>query len=596
MKRYAILFLMMAALTSACSTRLHRNTDSLVPAAELSVIDSLLWTQPDSAFAQLQGFAGSHEVDSLDLFNRHYFHLLLSELLYKNDYAQTNRDKLLCAVDYYDSLVAEGGSHVDADLLFLDARAHYIDGVGYYEMDSVVPACGQYLKAVELMEEHFIEEELVGKKAQFMALAYTRLTDVFSDHYLHAIAIYFAKRSVSYYQAYEAETWHLAWALEEIGAHYDMMQLFDSAEYYYDCSMNLLIDTNTQLYRDVASRKAFLSYEIRRTINECLPYLFHIANLAEDDTEKAARYLSIGGIYYSEIMYDSARVYLESVFENAPDFESKVIASEWLLEIALSKGDTLGSEYYAEALSNHIILKDQEGLIYADLTSAFQQYQQNRASLRSQKTRKSMAFVLGTAILMAVVLAIVMRRHLKKQNDSIREQLDAERYAHEVFQASLSGRLKNSNKTLRSVTKQIEQSRVTIDVAESDNTDDYAAFMNSPVCKQILDLVNTNTFKTNINHRSYKEYAINREQLIVIRRVGNEYLSHFTATIKRKYPKLSISDIDFCYLYLLGLHEADISVLLQKSISAVYERSKKIKRVMGSDDGLYYFLSNMLRW
>ena len=225
-----------------------------------------------------------------------------------------------------------------------------------------------------------------------------------------------------------------------------------------------------------------------------------------------------------------------------------------------------------------------------------QQYQQNRASLRSQKTRKSMAFVLGTAILMAVVLAIVMRRHLKKQNDSIREQLDAERYAHEVFQASLSGRLKNSNKTLRSVTKQIEQSRVTIDVAESDNTDDYAAFMNSPVCKQILDLVNTNTFKTNINHRSYKEYAINREQLIVIRRVGNEYLSHFTATIKRKYPKLSISDIDFCYLYLLGLHEADISVLLQKSISAVYERSKKIKRVMGSDDGLYYFLSNMLRW
>jgi len=142
---------MMAALTSACSTRLHRNTDSLVPAAELSVIDSLMWTHPDSAFAQLQAFAERHEVDSLDDFNEHYFHLLLSELLYKNEYAQTNRDDLLLAVDYYDSLVAVGGTHVDKDIVFLDARAHYIDGVGYYEMDSVVPACEHYLKAAEPM-------------------------------------------------------------------------------------------------------------------------------------------------------------------------------------------------------------------------------------------------------------------------------------------------------------------------------------------------------------------------------------------------------------------------------------------------------------
>ena len=129
MKRYAILFLMMAALTSACSTRLHRNTDSLVPAAELSVIDSLMWTQPDNAFAQLRAFAESHEVDSLNDFNGHYFHLLLSELLYKNYCEQTNRDELLQAVDYYDSLVAEGGSRVDADMVFLDARSHYIYGV-----------------------------------------------------------------------------------------------------------------------------------------------------------------------------------------------------------------------------------------------------------------------------------------------------------------------------------------------------------------------------------------------------------------------------------------------------------------------------------
>ena len=45
-----------------------------------------MWTQPDSAFAFLLAFAESPEADSLDEFNRHYFQLLASELLYKNDY------------------------------------------------------------------------------------------------------------------------------------------------------------------------------------------------------------------------------------------------------------------------------------------------------------------------------------------------------------------------------------------------------------------------------------------------------------------------------------------------------------------------------
>ena len=75
------------------------------------------------------------------------------------------------------------------NLAFLDARAYYINGVGYYENDSVVEACKEYLKALKVMEERFEEKELVGKKAQFMAMSYTRLTTLFSDLYFHEQAI-----------------------------------------------------------------------------------------------------------------------------------------------------------------------------------------------------------------------------------------------------------------------------------------------------------------------------------------------------------------------------------------------------------------------
>ena len=70
------------------------STDSLSEEEKLSQdalveIDSLMWEQPDSAFAMLQEFASSAAADSLDEFNGHYCQLLISELLYKNYYRQT---------------------------------------------------------------------------------------------------------------------------------------------------------------------------------------------------------------------------------------------------------------------------------------------------------------------------------------------------------------------------------------------------------------------------------------------------------------------------------------------------------------------------
>ena len=143
-------------------------------------IDSLMWQHPDSALVCLLPYFDTCCRDvsrnvSTD-YNRHYAHLLLAELLYKNDYAQTNRMELQQAVGYFDSLCfgRDAAHHVSTDptTVFLDARAHYINGVGYYEKDSIVEACKEYLKALEVMENRFEEKELVGKKAQFLAYTF----------------------------------------------------------------------------------------------------------------------------------------------------------------------------------------------------------------------------------------------------------------------------------------------------------------------------------------------------------------------------------------------------------------------------------------
>ena len=117
-------------------------------------IDSLMWRQADSALKVMLEFAGSDEADSMDVFEGHYCQVLVAELLFKNYYAQSNRTEVLKAVGYFDSIVGmdgadargaspQRGASVQKRDAFLAARAHYINGVGFYERDSLIEACGE---------------------------------------------------------------------------------------------------------------------------------------------------------------------------------------------------------------------------------------------------------------------------------------------------------------------------------------------------------------------------------------------------------------------------------------------------------------------
>ena len=150
--RFFVIELFLFALVACTSTKVPEPVEG--PSPELSAIDSLMWHQPDSALAcLLPCFDTCRDakfcVSTATAYNRHYANLLLAELLYKNDYAQTNRAELLQAVAYFDSLLVDGADtrgvsqqarpRRDArrasaqNIAFLDARAHYINGVGYYE-------------------------------------------------------------------------------------------------------------------------------------------------------------------------------------------------------------------------------------------------------------------------------------------------------------------------------------------------------------------------------------------------------------------------------------------------------------------------------
>ena len=660
-----VFFLVVAACarpdTDLVETRHGTSLPPITISPELSAIDSLMWHQPDSALACLIPYFDTccrdakFCVSTTTEYNRHYAHLLLAELLYKNDYAQTNRPALLQAMAYFDSLTLtlndtpapkhliagssfrEGGtlSLTRNDIIvFLDARAHYINGVGYYENDSVVEACTEYLKALELMESRFKEKDLVGKKAKFMTYTYNRLGEMFEEQYMMEPAIDCYKHSYDYSVISPISSYSVSNALYRIGKQYDAKGDKDSADYYYTQALVNMPDSTNLYFRDMVSTKALLSYQMTHQAKEPLTRLKQMAVLAEDDGERLTRYVVIGIVYFEENLYDSALLYLEPVLDNKMDRFLQTKVANYLRIIYDSLGNYEKSNECMSYLALHNETGAENSALVSQLSDMYKMYltrkQEKEAGMKRElAVKKAIEIIVPIAIALALAIIVVAKWRSKKllkrqqeeadrrlgeteqqhkeelrqrQDEAERmledkekrhqweleakdkqysETVEAERQAHRMEQAAISGRLKRKNEEVRVLKDQIKRQE------ELNATPKHAeSFADEPICRLILESVKEGQFLSQIDCKIYKDYALSKEQVISLREAADYHFDLFTIRLSKTYPKLTNSDLDYCCLYLLGLSDADISALMQKAYPTVSQRSRKIKAILGNNSPL----------
>ena len=584
----------MLALTVACDhpTKVVESIET--PSSPvLAEIDSLMWEQPDSAFAMLQEFASSAAADSLDEFDGHYCQVLISELLYKNYYRQSNRKDLLKAVGYFDSI----------DDGFLAARAHYINGVGYAEKDSAVEACGEYLCALRTMESHYSENELVGTKARFMVYTYNRLMELFSGRFMQEPAIVCGKKALVFNNIEPISPFNHSMFLMFIGKQYSKLNQYDSSAYYYDEALKQLPDTNNLIFRDLISARAFLFYIMGKGVEPSVNDLRRMAVQTSDETEKLNRYLTIGSIYSEEVQYDSALVYLTPVFENMEDAARQRIAARYLYEIFQNQGDTLKAAQFSMYIAGNTVSEGESNAQVSQLNELFQQHlqwEQERADaerqgkIRVQRNRMIVATGI-LAVLAALTAWLLHRRKMKEQREEANQQievereahrlesqkLEAEREAHRLEKASMSGRLKKSNQEVKELKDQIKrQEEVNAKPQQAES------FRDEPICRLIMDRVHEGQFKAQMDCKLYKDAALSKEQVTALRDAADRHFSLFTVRLAKAYPNLTKNDLDYCCLYLLGLSDADISALMQRAYTTVNDRGRKMKAIFGTEEPL----------
>ena len=526
-------------------------------------VDSLLQSDPDSALKYLEQFYESCSPVLSPSFE--YMSLMLSEACFKVRREVAYCDEVKVTLTYFDS-VSSVYPH-DKDLAFLSARTHYMNaicinnGIIFTDDSLTMLACNEYYKALEIMEQHFDKEQIVGHKASFMALIFARLANIYSDKFLIEPTIYFYNNVLNYKRKAYNPPSSLANTLFFLGYEYEKSEQYDSALYYYDQSLACIKDTTGILYRNIINRKALSSYHVGYDASASVVALKHIASVG-NEFEKYDRYLGIGFIYKLDNQYDSAIVYLNQVYEDAPNLFLKTQSADYIREIYEDRGESDKAGEYARFVTQNTPPEFGTKADEWRFTSLFQDYlQQKQENTRLQEAKlnreRIMKIVLPLLALIAVfaVWTLINRKRHKRT---------------EAEKQVLSEQLQEQGEVLSAMKKRVEA----------------ASFAEEPICRLIIERVNEGQFKSKVDYLVYKDYALTKEHLLALREAANVHFGQFTTRLKKEYPALTKGDIDYCCLYLLGVEETDVAALMQRAFNTVCERSRKLKSIFGSEEPL----------
>ena len=593
--------------------------------AALAGIDSLMWRRADSAFVLLQEFVVSPEAKELDTYDEHYCQVLISELLYKNDCEQTNREDLLEAVVYFDSLTANTRVvSQQKQNVFLDARVHYINGVGFYENGNMVQACAEYLKALEIMEGHYEDKALTGKKAIFMTYTYNRLTELFSEQFMMDPAIACGERALMFCRIEPTSSEAISNNLYYLGKQYDKMDDVDKAKWYYGLALEELKSTDNLVYRDIISSKALCDYQVGADMKLSLETLRTALMQAEDESERLTRFLTIGSVYYEERMYDSALFYLEPLLNNKVDESLRIEAAEQLRVIY----DHLG--YYEKsheclrniAFQNESVAENKAMVSkLEELFKAYMNQKQKKGAekAREESIRKLVEIIVPIAVFVTLAIIVVAKlkskQLLKEQQDEAdrvlgetekehekelrlwqaeadktleetkkkhEKKLETERLAYQKKQETLQQNLQEREAHVNVLEKALNQQR-------NEAEQRRMAFLKEPICEAILNKAKSKQITTRaVAHEL--GIALKDEELERLREAVAKHYNGFDHVLLSQCPNLKHGYLALCHLHLLGLSESEIAALKNVSYSAIRKQNESLQEKLGMDDISAYVL------
>jgi tetratricopeptide (TPR) repeat protein len=525
------LLLLCAALLCACSKQQSAFTSRNAPHhfKELKTVETLLETDPSSAadsLVALRELAANTPFTPLDANE-----LLLREVQaqFKNRSLSEQSPDLLPVIAFYDSLAEQYPD--DAELQFLRANTYYYKGVEYAYLQEDVMAFTHYLRALGLMKSFEAREES-SQESRFIALTYTRLSEILYRYGLFEPAIESCKEASSHYSS---------------DADLAAMMRFEAAIY--------------QAQKDYDKALArFQEAEQKVSVGEGMIQL------------------SLGVKLIELQQYDSAVPYLKRAFSTGDRF-ARVDAASKLAEIYRDNGNTDEELYYTRYYVDNTMGETRLASKKMEIEYLYDDFNHPKnLETTENEAQKSPIFWLSLLFIALCFMTYIIVRN-RKRIKHIESKISTIELKHEQENAVKDQEIEQIAQQLSDTREQLENvAKIDFDVA-------WKSFSESPIVKKIKQSVEGKDIMIK-SVGVYPKLKLKEMDYIELVREANRCFPDFSSRFLKDFPDLNVADLRHSCLVLLGLNDAEIAVLEGISYSGTNRRTKKILVAIGQGNHL----------
>jgi tetratricopeptide (TPR) repeat protein len=534
-----ILFLLCAALFCACSKK-SAFTEKNAPLHfnELRAVEALMETDPVKAMDSISGLAATLSESSVTPLDDIEMQLRIVQAQYKNRCLTEQSLDLSPIVAFYDSLAVVYPD--DADLHYLLANAYYYKGVQCAFANDDVAAFTQYLEALDVMRRR--EDWTNHPYAErFIALTYTRLSEILYRYGFHNAAFETCQKASSYYESEPDKA---------------AMLRFEAAIY------------QSQKQYDMAMAR-----------------LQEAQKLSKVDED--AFQLVLGAKFYDIQQYDSAVPHLEQAFQTGDRF-ARVDAAAKLSEIYRNKGmadvELAYTRFYVENSMRETQMASKKieiGYLYDNFN-----HSQSEPVVAKKSDRTSLWVLLLLLLLSVAFMAYIIVRN-RKRISHIENKISTIEQKHEQENADKDHEIEQMAQQLSDTREQLQANRAGFDEA-------WKAFTTSDVVTKIRHSVEGKDIMIK-SVGVYPKLKLKEMDYINLVQEANRCFPDFSSCFLKDYPDLNIADLRHCCLGLLGMNDAEIAVLEGISYSGANRRTNKILSILHSGESLESAVINYLK-
>ena len=543
---------------------------------------------PDSALSMINDFGNSTDLKILKKAELYEYHTLLAEARYKCNLNNINEIELSKAVMFFDSIIKIHPNN--NEILLHCSRANYYKGTAEEEKENFKNAFVNYLEALKMIEK--IGGIGNNKKdiIHFKALIYVRLGDI-----------------LYWLDAYEAANECLENAntlflqednINAVIRNNIIMAIMYAHSYNYDKTFRHLIIADSLIMQ--YDRHSSLKYVTER-INASLMYnigyhdepfqtMLRQYKTLESPHLKMEAAGVLGDMYYSKGMLDSAIYYYEQYF---PDNRySTIDAANHIVEISLKTSNNALIAKYGPILLEETNKELMLSTIKTDLSSLYEQY---KIEINNEKTFKTILKYLGVLLLITFVIFVVSLYLLHHKKIIHNNELIKKDYYINILQEKIDEK-SSENKHIKQKISNLEnelyyiKNKKYLTHAPFDMKLKELIETNS-LCQRLVEISRNISIKTNT---SYPDLILSeKEQKTLIDLFNDKYDNAFNKIIT-EHNGLKYSDNLYFCLYLLGMDEKHISAVTGKTYNTIYNRTKRIQEILGSNESIKEILRNII--